>query len=408
MRHAAPLGQLTPRTFLQRHWQKSPHLIRQAFPRFSSPLSIEQFPNLAGEPGVEARLVQRIARRPYWQVRYGPFARKNLGVLPNTRWTLLIQDCDKHRSELAEFLACFDFIPHWRTDDLMISYAVKGGSVGPHVDAYDVFLLQAQGRRRWDISRKPQRVRSHPQLDLKLVAAFKPQHSWILEPGDMLYLPPGVAHHGIALEEGLTFSIGFRAPSDTELLADLNAVLMTRIDPQSRYTDGNLKSAHADPGRISLQARTALRRRLRAARRLPDTQLDEWFGCFITEPKSWLAPQPPKRNLRVAQLCRKLEDGAQLECHLAARLAWFPDTHKQIKLFANGHCHTLPARLDGLVQLLCQARVHPLAQLRPWLRDRAGGRLLVTLYNAGLLQLNRAQAHGQPFAGLPSTRHFRR
>lgn len=386
MRRGVPLGANTPSVFLKRYWQKSPCLIRQAFPRFSLPIRINELLDLACEPGVEARLVQRITRAPYWQVRHGPFMHKHFRALPSSHWTLLVQDCDKHRPRLAQFLSYFDFIPNWRIDDLMISYAVKGGSVGPHVDAYDVFLLQAQGRRRWDISCKPQRPRIHPQLDLKLVQAFKPENSWILEPGDMLYLPPGVAHHGVALEAGLTFSIGFRAPADTELLADLNSVLPTRIDPQSRYTDRDLKPAHADPGRISRDARAAIRRRVRAAQQLPDTQLDEWFGCFITEPKAWLLPAPPKRPLNTPGLRRRLAADARLELHPAARLAWFRTGPNQAKLFANGHCHTLPRHLSALARLLCRGRTYTVAQLHPWLHDRAGGTLLTVLYNAGILR----------------------
>ena len=297
-----------------------------------------------------------------------------------------MQDCDKRCLRLARFLAHFDFIPNWRVDDLMISYAVAGGSVGPHVDAYDVFLLQAIGRRRWDISRKPQRPRNHPQLDLKLVAAFQPENSWILEAGDMLYLPPGVAHHGVALEEGLSFSIGLRTPSDAELLADLNSVLLARIDPQSRYTDRELKPAHRDPGRISLRARATIRRRIRAAQRLPDAQLDEWFGCFVTELKPWLVSAGPRRKLKVAGLRRKLAAGAQLQRHPAARMAWFRAGRNQAKLFVNGHCHTLPWRLAAQAQLLCRTHTYTIAQLRPWLRDRTGGKLLADLYNAGILR----------------------
>ena len=388
MRRGVPLGAGTPGAFLRHHWQKSPYLIRQVFPRFNPPIGIGQFLDMACEAGVEARLVQRTTRRPYWQVRHGPFTRKYFCALPSTNWTLLVQDCDKHRPQLAQFLEHFDFIPNWRIDDLMISFAVAGGSVGPHVGAYDVFLLQALGRRRWDISRKPQQPRAHPQLDLKLVETFKPENSWILEAGDLLYLPPGVAHHVVALEAVLTFSIGFRAPTDVELLADLHSVLLTRIDPQSPYTDRDLKSAHMDPGRISLRARAAIRRRVRAAQHLPDVQFDEWFGCFVTEPKPWLVSAAPRHKPNVAGLRRKLTASAQLQRHPAARMAWFRAGRNQAKLFVNGHCHTLPLRLAAQAQLLCRTRSYTIVQLHPWLRDRTGGKLLAELYNAGILRFS--------------------
>ena len=386
MFRSVPLGALTPSVFLKRYWQKSPHLIRQAFPRFSQPIGIGQFLDLACEPGVESRLVQRTPQPPYWRVRHGAFTRKYFRGLPTTNWTLLVQDCDKHLPLLAQFLVHFDFIPNWRIDDLMISYAVAGGSVGPHVDAYDVFLLQAYGRRRWDISRKPQQPRTHPQLDLKLVENFKPENSWVLEAGDMLYLPPGVAHHGVALGEGLTFSIGFRSPSDAELLADLNSTLLTRIDPQSRYTDRHLKSAHMDPGRISLRARATIRRRIRTAQHLLNAQIDEWFGCFVTEPKPWLVSAGPRLKLNATRLRRRLTAGTQLQRHPAARMAWFRAGGNQAKLFVNGHCYKLPLRLAALAQLLCRSQTYTLIQLQPWLRDRIGGKLLAELYNAGILR----------------------
>lgn len=386
MRRSVPLGRLTASAFLRRYWQKSPHLIRRAIPGFKPPISIESLLELACTEGVEARLVQRVAKRPHWQVAHGPFTKKMLRALPATNWTLLVQDCDKHLPQLAEFLTQFDFVPNWRIDDLMISYAAPGGSVGPHVDAYDVFLLQAHGQRRWDISCKPQRPYSHPRLDLKLVKPFKPEHRWILKPGDMLCLPPGVAHHGVALEESLTFSIGMRMPSDAELLADLNSVLLKNLGPQSRYRDRNLKSAHADPGKISTQALATIRRRLRSAQHLPDAAIDEWFGCFITEPKPWLAPPRARRRLNAAGLRRKLAAGVRIERHPAARCAWIRGPKNATKLFVNGRCYTLPPRLAGLAKLLCAARMCSAAQLRPWLQDHAAEAVLLALYNAGLLR----------------------
>lgn len=386
MRIRAPLGQMTARGFLKRHWQKSPCLIRQAFPAFVSPICTADLTGLAGKSGVESRLIMRTRSSPGWRVRHGPFKPKDFGTLPEKNWTLLVQDCDKYLSSLADLLLCFSFIPNWRLDDLMISYATAGGSVGPHVDAYDVFLLQAQGRRRWDITRKSQRLLHKPGLDLKLVQAFQPEHSWILEPGDMLYLPPGVAHHGIALGECLTFSIGFHAPSDAELLSNLSTVLLARLNPESRYADPNLKPANADPGLFTRAARSAIRRRLRAAWSMPVQQLDECFGCWVTETKPWLMPSEPRRKLRAAAVWRKLAAGAKLERSPAARLAWFNVARRETKLFANGRCHTLPSSLAPVAQRLCRARIFAAKDLQPCKHDPRGHALLAELYNSGLLQ----------------------
>jgi len=382
----APLGKMTARGFLKRHWQKSPCLIRQAFPAFVSPISAADLAGLACESGMESRLVMRTRSSPGWRVRHGPFKPKDFDALPEKNWTLLVQDCDKYLSSLADLLLHFSFIPNWRIDDLMISYATAGGSVGPHVDAYDVFLLQAQGRRRWDITRKSQRPLHKPGLDLKLVRVFQPEHSWILEPGDMLYLPPGVAHHGVALGECMTFSIGFRAPSDAELLNDLSGVLMARLNPESRYADPDLKPANADPGLLTRATRSAIRRRLRTAWSMPAAQLDEWFGCLVTESKPWLTPSKPRRKLSAAALWRKLAAGTKLARSPAARFAWFNAARRGIKLFANGRCRTLPPRLAPVVQRLCRTRVFVAKDLQPCKHDPRGRTLLAELYNSGLLQ----------------------
>lgn len=385
MNRTTRLGNLTTRTFLNRHWQKSPRLIRKAFPEFISPVSADELAGLACEPGVESRLVVKTRQQPGWLVRQGPFTVKEFRTLPDKNWTLLVHDTDKHLPELADFLAHFQFIPNWRIDDLMISYATDGGSVGPHVDAYDVFLLQAQGRRRWSISRKPHAPAIRPGLELKQIRAFKPQHTWVLEPGDMLYLPPGVAHHGIAVGDCMTFSIGFRAPTDAEMLADLSNLLLMRLDKEARYTDASLAPANADPGLITKQARAAIRQRMRGAQYLSSGELDEWFGRFITEPKSWLVPNPPRRSLTPAALRKQFATRKKLAHDPAVRMAWYDDGTRQIKMFVNGRCHLLPARLSGFARMLCSQRLYSSHQLGSWMRDRAAIRLLTELYNAGML-----------------------
>src|SRR5690348_813356 len=233
----ALLGGLNPRDFLKRHWQKRPLLVRNAFPGFAPPLTAEELAGLACEEGVESRLVVQTRKAPGWKLSHGPFKHKVFTRLPKDRWTLLVQDVDKHLPVAAGLLEPFRFIPDWRIDDLMISYAADGGSVGPHVDAYDVFLLQAEGMRRWDISTAPHADADTPGLELKQIKGFKPEESWLLMPGDMLYLPPGVAHHGVAFGECMTFSIGFRAPSQSELLADLAGLLMQGASRDNHYAD---------------------------------------------------------------------------------------------------------------------------------------------------------------------------
>ena len=385
MKHAASLGDLTAQTFLKRYWQKSPHLIRKAFPQIISPISAEELAGLACETGVESRLVIKTRGKPGWHVRHGPFKEKDFRTLPKKNWTLLVQDADKHLPELADFLTHFYFIPTWRIDDLMISFAADGGSVGPHIDAYDVFLLQVQGQRRWSISQKHHAQVLNPGFELSQIRKFKPQHTWLLEPGDMLYLPPGVAHHGIAAGECMTFSIGFRAPADAEMLADLSTLLLTRLDKEKRYTDSDLMPAQMNPGLITNKARTAIRKRMCNTIRLSPGELDEWFGCFITEPKPWLVPGPARRSLTPAALQPKLFKHKKLVRDPAVNIAWYEARSHQIKLFVNGRCHILPAGLSGFAMTLCGQRIYNASVLARWLRNRHAIKLLTEMYNQGLL-----------------------
>ncbi len=216
------LGGLTPATFMRRHWQKKPLLIRQAIPAFKPVLDRPALLDLAAREDVESRLVVQPGAdgaRP-WRFRQGPFARKALPPFKQPGWTLLVQGVDLLEDRVHALLNQFRFVPDARLDDLMISYATDGGGVGPHFDSYDVFLLQAQGRRRWRIGRQKD-LSLQPDMPLKILAHFEPEMEFVLEPGDMLYLPPRYAHDGIAVGECMTYSIGFRAPGRGELAGEL-------------------------------------------------------------------------------------------------------------------------------------------------------------------------------------------
>jgi len=378
---SALLGGLTPREFLKQHWQKKPLLIRGAFPGLTSPITPEELAGLACEAGVESRLITQTRKAPGWKLRHGPFRHKDFTSLPRSRWTLLVQDVDKYLPAIASFLDPFRFIPSWRIDDLMISYAADGGSVGPHVDAYDVFLLQAEGMRRWDISTRSQEDADIPGLELKQVKTFRPEESWLLMPGDMLYLPPGVAHHGIAFGECLTFSIGFRAPSQAEMLADFGSHLMQAARRDVHYTDPDLvPTAHT--GEISTEARARARQILRGQIRPSDETLDIWFGRLMTEPKPWLKPMPPSRRCTPVQLKTRLKQGKSLRWHPAVRVAWF-DAHRACHLFVDGVHHPLPGRLKGLARMMGDARILEAARLLRHAANPAAETLLLGFINAG-------------------------
>jgi 50S ribosomal protein L16 3-hydroxylase len=223
----ALFGGISPKRFMKDCWQKKPLLVRGAIPAFSlasqnggssltSPISYEELVELSGHDDVESRLIQS---RP-WRFQHGPFQKKVIPSLKKSEWTLLLQGMEAHHPAAAKILSWFRFIPDARLDDLMISIAGIGGGVGPHFDSYDVFLIQMSGRRQWRISEQRD-LSLNPKLPLKILQNFKCEQEWILEPGDMLYLPPHIAHDGIALDAGCqTWSVGFRSPSFKELLQE--------------------------------------------------------------------------------------------------------------------------------------------------------------------------------------------
>src|SRR5690606_36453513 len=192
-----------PAKFLREYWQKHPVLIRQAFPGYRPPLEPEDLAGLACEPYALSRLIVHDAATGAWQVEHGPFEEERFPRQTGRDWTLLVQDVDKWDRDVAALLEHFRFLPDWRVDDVMASYAAPDGSVGAHLDQYDVFLLQASGNRRWAIDTRPDAPKDfRPDQELKLLQVFRPDHDWVLAPGDMLYLPPGVPHHGFAVGEG--------------------------------------------------------------------------------------------------------------------------------------------------------------------------------------------------------------
>ena len=245
------LGDMPIADFLRDYWQQKPLFIRQAFPNLQLPIDATEFAGLAYDTDTARLVIEKGGKTP-WEVRHGPLRKKDF-KLPETHWTLLINDMEQLIPELSELIEPFRFIPDWRIDDLMISYAVKGGSVGPHIDAYDVFLLQAQGNRRWQISTQIcDEDNFIPNVDLRIMREFIPEQEWIVEPGDLLYLPPNVPHYGVALNECMTCSIGFRAPSRADLLEDLLGELIDRPDMQQRFSDVG-RQTQADPSIISEQ-----------------------------------------------------------------------------------------------------------------------------------------------------------
>jgi 50S ribosomal protein L16 3-hydroxylase len=277
------LGGLSPALFMKRHWQKKPLLVRGAIPGLAPLLGRAELFALAQRDDIESRLVAQTPQG--WQFRRGPFTRRALPPLARPGWTLLVQGVDLHVPAGHDLLAGFRFVPEARLDDLMISYATDGGGVGPHFDSYDVFLLQAQGRRRWRIGRQTDRS-LRDDVPLKILANFVAEEEHVLEPGDMLYLPPGYAHDGIAQGECQTYSIGFRSPGRGELARELLQRLADDagdIVGEAVYPDPG-QPATATPGALPAQLRRYAQGALKAALRDP-LALDRALGEYLTEPK---------------------------------------------------------------------------------------------------------------------------
>jgi 50S ribosomal protein L16 3-hydroxylase len=300
-RPLALLGGLTPGQFMKRHWQKKPLLVRAAIPAFRPALSRTELFGLASREGVESRLVTRAGRA--WSLRHGPFARRTLPPLAQPDWTLLVQGVDLHAGAAHALLQQFRFVPEARLDDLMISYASDGGGVGPHFDSYDVFLLQAQGRRRWRIGRQDD-LSLRSGVPLKILKRFVPEQEFVLEPGDLLYLPPRWAHDGIAEGECQTYSIGFRAPGRAELARELLQRLADTGEDEADtlYRDPG-QPATAAPGAIPAGLRDFAREALDAILQDPRA-LDRALGEYLTEPKAnvWFDAGPAPRRLRAVAL----------------------------------------------------------------------------------------------------------
>lgn len=376
-------GGMPAEEFLRDYWQKKPLLIRQAFPEFESPLSADELAGLSLEEEVESRLVLEHGSTP-WELRRGPFDENDYRALPERDWTLLVQAVDQFIPEVAETLGAFRFLPNWRVDDLMISYAAPGGSVGPHFDNYDVFLLQAHGRRRWQIGQMcdaDSALLEHP--DLRILSDFQQQDEWILEPGDMLYLPPRLAHYGIAEDECMTWSVGFRAPSHAEVITHFTDFLAQHLSDEQRYSDADLVLP-ADPAQIDTQ--TVDRLQQLVLRLVSDRQaLGTWFGRFMTEPRypELIQPQEAAPDL----LERALDSGYGLIRNPSARLAWRQEADQYLMLFASGEHCVLPVHLLPLLQLLCNRDYLDAEDLEPWREDEDAMQLIEQLLIKGDLLL---------------------
>jgi 50S ribosomal protein L16 3-hydroxylase len=337
--------ELTPQQFLDRYWQREPLLIRQAFPDFQPELDVGDIAGLACEELAESRLVTGSYPEHGWQLRYGPFSESDFTALPERDWTLLVQDVEKHYPPLSGLLGEFDFIPRWRIDDLMVSVAGPGGSVGPHVDQYDVFLIQAEGSRAWQIARTFD-DELLPDCELNVLRSFSPEQEWTLETGDMLYLPPGVAHHGVALDRGMTWSVGMRAPSAADLYQAFGEWSAGQPGDGGRYRDPGLKvarhSGEIGPGAI------ARFEQLFHSSGAGSPDFISFLGSFLSTYRLAHEPAPPDHRFDPASLKQMLEANGVLRHNPWSRLLWLKNGDGA-QVYAAGSEFSCPASLAETV-----------------------------------------------------------
>ncbi|WP_324750053.1 cupin domain-containing protein [Sphingomonas sp. LY54] len=322
-------------TFLREYWQKKPLLIRNPWGDWRNPIEPDELAGLACEEEVESRLITQ--GRGGLTLEHGPFPEDRFGELGRKNWTLLVQAVDHYVPEVAALLAPFRFVPNWRIDDVMVSYAADQGGVGAHFDQYDVFLIQGLGKRRWRIGAHcDEATPLLPHGDLRLLAEFEATDEWVLEPGDILYVPPGIAHDGVAVGDCMTYSIGFRAPSRGELIDHWSEQLVAEMPEDDRYADPGLQ-AQDNPGEISADAIARLHAMVTETLGDRDA-FARWFGRYSSEPKYPDRDWQPEAPADIEDLRERLAGGEPLARNPASRFSFIRQSDDALLLFVDGSC----------------------------------------------------------------------
>lgn len=362
-------------TFLQDYWQKKPLVIRSAF---SDPYFIEadDLAGLACEEGIESRIIQQ--HNQQWQVKHGPFDESLFSQLPEQDWTLLVQAVDHWMPEVADILTAFSFLPQWRLDDIMVSYAPTGGTVAPHYDFYDVFLIQGEGQRRWQVGQVCDSTSALiPDTPVKILTEFEPLLDVVLEPGDMLYVPAKHAHYGVSIQNSLTYSVGFRAPSVRDMMDGVASKALEYLTEDIRYQDC-VNSLSASRGEIPPVAIEQVQQLLQTV--LQDKALlSEWLAEFVTEPKY---SDIVVYESEIESWAEVLNHASHLSKHPAARFAYIDLGNQQAHLYVNGIAYPLSKQA---AQLIAEKRLLTIDDVRDLSEAPACEVLLKDLFQQGLL-----------------------
>ncbi|MBZ9610569.1 ribosomal protein uL16 3-hydroxylase [Rheinheimera maricola] len=373
------LGSLSIDEFLCEYWQKKPLLIKAGFQQFSDPLSADELAGLAQEEEIESRIVSCTEKN--WDMQTGPF--EDFSAFGAQGWTLLVQAVDHWHPEAAKLLDPFRFIPNWRIDDLMVSFSTPGGGVGPHLDQYDVFIIQGEGKRHWRVGMPDTSLKQlcpHPRL--LQISPFKDCIDVITEPGDILYIPPGCPHDGISLENSLNYSVGFRAPAQKDLLTGLADHLVDHDISGKRFAD-NSRSVATSVGAITdadLQQAQQLLQQLVA----DNTMLPQWFGSLITRAKHELDLNEPDPHYGSDEIAEYLQEGSVLSRIGGLRCCYYQqNAASDILLFINGDQITLPANELTTAQLLADFTELTSTQNQHFIGSDERTMLLTSLINQG-------------------------
>ena len=350
------LGHISYEEFLRDYWQKKPLFIKNAIPNFESPIDEHELAGMALEEQVESRLVmEKGPNGENWHLENGPFEESRFSTLPKSHWTLLVQAVDHYVPEVAALMEAFDFIPSWRVDDIMISFAPKEGSVGPHLDYYDVFLLQAQGTRRWQLGGfADDNTPIVEGVPLRILREFDVEEEFVCEPGDLLYLPPQLAHYGVSqTDDCMTWSVGFRAPSADEIVTSLADYIGEKMCEDDRYGDPDLElqsyNSQIGPDAIA-RVKTLVLEKLN-----DDETINAWFGRYMTQPKYMDQLIPSEETVSESNLSENLASGAVLNLTEGSRLA-FSDTESGFILFADGEGYPIEAQDKDAIMHLCEQK----------------------------------------------------
>ncbi len=348
------LGDISPANFLQHYWQQKPLLIKGGFSEWNNPLSADELAGLACEDGIESRVISGTRATNEWDLFHGPFTGQVFTKLGEQDWTLLVQATDHLIDAIDALKQPFRFLPDWRIDDVMTSFAAPGGSVGPHFDQYDVFLIQGQGQRRWRLGQMcDDTTELLPHDSLKILKHFQQTEEYLVEPGDILYVPPGLAHWGVAETPSMTYSVGFRAPSHAELLANFCDEVISHLNDSKRYNDAG-RTLQSNPGKITQQSVSDIKHIIHKLVNNDDLLIAS-FGRYMTEPK--YGSQSDLDDEQVEQIIDVVKQGFTLAISPEVRLAYFSNRN-QTELFINGSSISKTGSAwHQFVEALCAKRI---------------------------------------------------